>query len=132
MDQGTSAGSQVCPNCGETNDAGAARCAACGVNLAARRGAPFSAAPQAGFVADDDDDLPRSRRTSGPRCPNCGAHMERGAVEISPKMLDVIFSSLSAHSLWFHPVEGKRREVLKAGQKRRALLCSICGGFWMR
>jgi predicted RNA-binding Zn-ribbon protein involved in translation (DUF1610 family) len=138
VDQGMSEDGPSCPDCGEANAAGAARCAACGASLAARpRPAPVtaSAAPAPALEtepheADDFDD--RKSKRAGPRCPNCGAHMERGSVEISQKMLDVIFTTLSAHSLFFFPIDGKRREILKAGQRRRAMLCPICGGFWMR
>ncbi len=138
VDQGTSEDGPACPECGEANPAGAARCAACGAALAARaRPAPVTAsaapAPARETEAHEADDFDaRQSKRAGPRCPNCGAHMERGSAEISQKMLDVIFTTLSAHSLFFHPLDGKRREILKAGQRRRAMLCPICGGFWMR
>jgi len=136
VDQGMSEDGPACPECGNASAAGAARCAACGASLAARaHAAPVTASASPAreteaHEADDFDD--RKSKRAGPRCPNCGAHMERGSAEISQKMLDVIFTTLSAHSLFFHPLDGKRREILKAGQRRRAMLCPICGGFWMR
>lgn len=107
----------ACPACGTANDADRARCAACDAALdeAERPSAPSAEA-----------------EGSGPRCPNCGARMERGTASLGQRMIDLVFSALSAQSLFFHPREGRRREVLRAGVRRRALLCPICGGMWMR
>jgi len=109
----------VCPGCGSANDAERERCAECDASLADAEQPPRreEAAAESG---------------SGPRCPNCGARMERGTASLGQRMIDLVFSALSAQSLYFYPREGRRREVLKPGAKRRALLCPICGGMWMR
>ncbi|HYJ78616.1 MAG TPA: hypothetical protein VEW03_03365 [Longimicrobiaceae bacterium] len=107
-----------CPSCGSANAADRSRCAECDAALdEARETAAAAGEPP---------------EASGPRCPNCGARMERGTATLGQRMIDLVFSALSAQSLYFHPREGRRREVLKAGVKRRALLCPICGGMWMR
>lgn len=115
---------RICPSCGAANAPDAERCESCGEGLAVP--APPSLEPDA---EREGEGRPQRR---GPRCPNCGAHMERGTAELSHRMIDFIFTGLSSHSLFFHPVDGKRREVLKPGQRKRALMCPICGGFWMR
>ncbi|HEX8692620.1 MAG TPA: zinc ribbon domain-containing protein [Longimicrobium sp.] len=114
---------RICPNCGTSNAPDAARCERCGEGLA------VAAPPPAAEPVAEGEDRPRRR---GPRCPNCGAHMERGTVELNQKMIDFIFTGLSSHSLFFHPVDGRRREVLKPGQQKRALMCPICAGVWIR
>lgn len=111
----------VCPSCGSANDAERERCTECDASLA-----DAEQPPRRESAAEAE------ASGSGPRCPNCGARMERGTAALGQRMIDLVFSALAAQSLFFYPGEGRRREVLKPGVKRRALLCPICGGMWMR
>jgi predicted RNA-binding Zn-ribbon protein involved in translation (DUF1610 family) len=129
VDEATNGGGAGCPECGVATEAGAARCASCGAGV---EPATAAASPPRGGDAGERDDFDDRRSRERPRCPNCGTRMEIGAVQIRQKVLDVIFTGLSAHALFFYPKDGKRRQILKAGQRRRAMLCPICGGLWMR
>ncbi|HEX2202663.1 MAG TPA: hypothetical protein VHG91_05180 [Longimicrobium sp.] len=77
----------------------------------------------------ENDEAPPKRR--GPRCPNCGATMQPGTVRLSARTIDFAFTGWASYSLYFHPLEGKRREVMEAGEEKGALRCPICNGLWI-